>query len=706
MAEETTSTPLQTGTRPGTNGYSNGNGNGSGTSAAAGSPQAEVAPSGGMTSGKKLLFGIIAAAVILIGGIWGLRFLQYSRTHVSTDDAFVTGNLVNVSPIVAGTLRQLNVSEGDVVKRGQLIARLEDSGPRAALQQAEAAYQAALSQVPQARSSLRYQQQATEAAIRRAQAALASQQAKTRGANAQVRLASGTTRNQVAQAQAQISAARAQAAQADAQIRTAQAAVLAYQQAVKTADRGVASLQARISAAQAEVKRTQADLARYARLLAQEAVTQQQYDAVASQAANAQSTLDSLSEQVAQARSQSQQAQDNVRQGQAQVAAARQGAQAAREQVNVARAGLGVAQAGQGQVAVQAGNLASSAAGDVQSQADIENALAGRTQVTLSEQRIQTALSQAQQAKAALENARVLFNDTYIYAPANGTVVRKTINVGAALAPGQTILTMTQGDAAWVTANFKETQLTNVRVGQPVSLEVDAFPGKEFKGVVASVSEATGATTSLLPPDNATGNFTKVVQRVPVKIAILPDSDDKEGATAEDIARLRQGMSVAATIDTTDKEDHPDRVPANYDGHGQGSGSISSQDSAQGGKSSSSGVPGMTGGEDNTPQATISRGRSVGSENSVSAGGTASVAGGNVGRDRAAAQNEGGTIAVPRPNVGPQQAGQQPAPNVPGQIAPGANNAATSSVGANGAAGTAGTATGISGGTDAGAGGQ
>jgi membrane fusion protein (multidrug efflux system) len=697
MAEEsTTSTTQQTGNQPGTNGHKNGSGNGAATD----SPPA-AAPSGGMTSGKKLLFGIIAAVVLVVGGIWGMNFLKYSRTHVSTDDAFITGNLVNVSPIVSGTLSQINVSEGAVVKKGELIARLEGSGPRASLQQAEAAYQSALSQIPQAKSSLLYQRQATDAAIRRAQAALTAQQAKTRGANAQVRLASGTTRNQVAQARAQISAAQAQAAQADAQTRTAQAAVRAYQQAVKTADRGVSSLQAKISAAEAEVKRTQADLARYTKLLAQEAVTQQQYDSVASQAANAQSTLDSLNEQVAQARSQTAQAQENVRQAQSQVAAAQQGARASREQINVAQAGLGVAQAGQGQVAVQAGNLASSAAGDVQSEADIQNALAGRTQITLSQQRIQTAESQARQAKAALENARVLLNDTNIYAPADGTVVRKTINVGAALSPGQTILTMTQGNIVWVTANFKETQLTNVRVGQPVSLEVDTFPGKEFKGIVASVSEATGAATSLLPPDNATGNFTKVVQRIPVKIAIVP-GDDKEGASAEDIRRLRQGMSVSATIDTSEQEDHPERVPANYDGHGHGGESSVGQSGVPSGSGQGVTVPGTVGitsddGVQTAPGAPVSGATSPGTEDSTT---TADASGNTNNANQTTNPNSNNGTAVPQPNVGPQQAGQQPVPTAPGQMAPGANNANTT---AGPGSTTGGTAGGVSGATGTGA---
>jgi membrane fusion protein (multidrug efflux system) len=143
-------------------------------------------------------------------------------------------------------------------------------------------------------------------------------------------------------------------------------------------------------------------------------------------------------------------------------------------------------------------------------------------------------------------------------------VVRKSVNVGASLSAGQTILTITQGDGVYVTANFKETQIGNVRVGQPAEIEVDAFPGKVFKGIVGAINEATGATTSLLPPDNATGNFTKVVQRIPVKIALVPGDGDKEG-TAADIALLRQGMSVTVTIDTSDTTPRPERVPQDYD---------------------------------------------------------------------------------------------------------------------------------------------
>ena len=137
---------------------------------------------------KKLIIGTAVAAVLIVGLIWSLSIYHYGQNHESTDDAYVAGNLINVSPIISGTLSKLLVDEGDKIMKNAVIARLEDSGPLALLAQAQAAYQAAESQLPQAQSSLRYQQQATDASIRKAQAELASQEAKTSGALQQVTL--------------------------------------------------------------------------------------------------------------------------------------------------------------------------------------------------------------------------------------------------------------------------------------------------------------------------------------------------------------------------------------------------------------------------------------------------------------------------------------------------------------------------------------
>ncbi|MBC7804836.1 MAG: HlyD family secretion protein [Akkermansiaceae bacterium] len=520
---------------------------------------------GGQKPKRNPLPLILATAILLGGGAYGFSYWSWSQTHVSTDDAYLVGNIVNISPRISGTLATLTVAEGDHVKAGQLLARLEDSSQESALRQAQAAYKSVAMQIPQAESNLQFQRASTEAAIARAQAAIQAQQARTQGAGAQVNLATATTRSQIAQAQSQVAQAQAQAAQISANIRTAEAQVNASRQAVQTASRGVGAVLARVSSAKADVYRATSDETRYAKLLQQEAVTQAQYDAIHAQAEAARSALAALNEQVAQARSQEAGARVAVSQAQATLVAARRAADAAQSQVSVARAGLDLARAGGLQVGVQESNLSATDVQNAQAQADLEAARAGNAQITLRKQQILSAQADLTRSAAALKTAQVNLRDTYLYAPSAGTVVRKTVNAGTSISAGQTILAMTEGDKLWITANMKETQLQNIRVGQTVEVDVDAFPDKKFKGVVATLNAATGASVSLLPPDNATGNFTKVVQRVPVKIALVPSTGGDKWATAEDFTRLRQGMSTVVVVDTADKQAHPERVPKNFD---------------------------------------------------------------------------------------------------------------------------------------------
>jgi membrane fusion protein (multidrug efflux system) len=148
-------------------------------------------------------------------------------------------------------------------------------------------------------------------------------------------------------------------------------------------------------------------------------------------------------------------------------------------------------------------------------------------------------------AQAEFDNAKINLNRTSIYAPVSGKISHKSVTIGNLVAPGTPLMSLVVAKQVWVVANFKETQLTDVKIGQEVEVEVDAFPGQTFKGRVDSIAGGTGSTFALLPPDNATGNFTKVVQRVPVKITLEPGQKDLE--------RLTVGMSVNATIDTASK---------------------------------------------------------------------------------------------------------------------------------------------------------
>ncbi len=501
---------------------------------------------------KIITIGVVAAALIA-AIIYGMSYYNYSQNHVSTDDAYITGNLVNVSPIISGTLNSLTVKEGDVVKKGQLIGRIEDSGPRASVAQAQAAYQSALSQLPQAEQNLLYQQQATDAGIRRAQAALAAQQAKTAGAQQQVTLSRGQVLNQVQQASSQVAQAQAQAAQYDAQVQTARSAVATQEQNVRTARRAADSADSQIRGAAATYDKNKTDEGRYARLVSQQAVTQQQYDSAHAATVNSASSLDSARFQAAQAHSAVLSASATVAQTRDQLKAAQRAADAAHQNVEVARAGLGIARANLSQIPINQSNVQSNLGQNASALADLSTAQAGRTQVNVRRAEIKTYEANAKSALAQLNNAKIIEGDTYLYAPNDGTVVKKAVNIGASLSPGQTIVTITQGDYVYVTANFKETQVGNIKPGEAVEVEVDAFPGVIFHGSVASVNEATGATQALLPPDNATGNFTKVVQRLPVRIELRPakPGEDKKFGTETDIHNLRQGSSLTATIDVS-----------------------------------------------------------------------------------------------------------------------------------------------------------
>jgi membrane fusion protein (multidrug efflux system) len=155
---------------------------------------------------------------------------------------------------------------------------------------------------------------------------------------------------------------------------------------------------------------------------------------------------------------------------------------------------------------------------------------------------VRMARARLEAAQAARDNAALQLSYTTITAPVSGIVSKKLVEVGQLVQPGQTLMSIVADTGVWVTANFKETQLSNMRVGQPVEIDVDAYDGCKAEGRVQSLSPATGAKFALLPPDNATGNFTKVVQRVPVRIAITRGCGPGRP--------LRPGLSVVPHVRT------------------------------------------------------------------------------------------------------------------------------------------------------------
>lgn len=170
-------------------------------------------------------------------------------------------------------------------------------------------------------------------------------------------------------------------------------------------------------------------------------------------------------------------------------------------------------------------------------------AVAAGGTVNTAEAGVRVANARTLAARAALDNAQLQLDYTHITAPASGEVSRKQVEVGQLVAAGQPLMSIVADTGVWVTANFKETQLAEIHPGQPVEFEVDAYGGCKGEGKVESVSGATGAKFALLPPDNATGNFTKVVQRVPVRIAVTKPCAGNYP--------LRPGLSAVVHVNTS-----------------------------------------------------------------------------------------------------------------------------------------------------------
>ena len=322
-----------------------------------------------------------------------------------------------------------------------------------------------------------------QAAVDQAQAALDVAEADALSAGADV----PRTRTDVASGN---SSADAQLLAAQADLERAQTV---YDQA-RTAD--LAYAQANIDKSRANAEFAKADLARYKPLLDKGEISKQQFDSAQANADATSSALRADEEKLAQARR-------NVEMTRAQV-------DAARARVEQARAGVRTAHADSNQITMRTADARSKVA-------------------------------KVEQARAALEAAKLNLSYTEVVAPVDGVATHKQVEAGQIVQLGQGLLVVVPLQDVWVTANFKETQLRSMHAGQKAEVKVDTY-GRTFSGHVDSIAGATGSVLSLLPPENATGNYVKVVQRVPVKIVLDPIPQNK--------AVLRPGMNVDATVVT------------------------------------------------------------------------------------------------------------------------------------------------------------
>jgi membrane fusion protein, multidrug efflux system len=397
-----------------------------------------------------ILAGLGVAAIA--GSIFGYRYWQHASTHQATDNATVTGHIYQVSTKIPGTVDQVLVNANQLVKKGQLLVKLDPRDYQTKQLQAQAAIETARRQADTAKVNI----------------GLASQNAQ------------------------------AQVASAQGNVNSAIASIASAQAAVNEAKAGIPAAQAEVAQAQANLQRAQVDYNRYQALFKQGAIARQQLDT----------------------------AKATYEVAKAQVAAAQQGVAQAQAKLTQAQEGVTRAQA---QLAESRGKL--------------QQATATGVQTDVNKSQYQAAKAAIAQSEASLKDAQLQLSYINITAPSNGRIGRKTVEVGQRVQPGTPLMAVV-GNEYWVVANFKETQLEEMRPNEAVTIKLDAFPHHEFLGRVDSIAPASGAQFALLPPDNATGNFTKIVQRVPVKIVL--DAQSVRGYES----RITPGMSAEVEVTT------------------------------------------------------------------------------------------------------------------------------------------------------------
>jgi membrane fusion protein (multidrug efflux system) len=350
---------------------------------------------------RSKIFLVILIALVVAGSWFGISKWHHAQLHAETDDAQIAANISPIIPRISGFVKEVRVSDNQMVKKGDTLLILDDRDQRIKLEQAEAA---------------------------------------------------------LATAQSNFLSAKAASAAAHSNIGTSEFAALA--------------IDGQIEKAKVDVWQSTQEFDRYANLIKDHSVTQQQYEDKLAAKESAEKQLLILQQQ--------------------------------RKQANSAT-----------------------------------NAVSIQSQATSSQ--ISIAAATGRQRQVDVDDAKLNLSYTVLTAPASGLVSKVNVQVGQYLTAGQSTFSIVLDQSLWVVANFKETQYSKIRIGQPVVIEVDAIPGHKFDGTVSSFSPATGATFALLPPDNASGNFVKVVQRLPIKIEFTNKQDSL-------LNRLKAGMNVNVDV--------------------------------------------------------------------------------------------------------------------------------------------------------------
>ena len=419
----------------------------------------------------------IVGAAALVAVIGGLVYWLYARQYESTDDAFIEADVVQISPKVSAYVAKVHVKSNQPVHKGDLLVELSAQDFEIRLEQARAQLRSAQAQKNQSQANVDLTRKTTEASQTQA-------------------------RSNVRTAQTNVEQTRAAADARASQIRQAQTAV-------KTAQANLAQTRTQIPQAQSNLELAQKEYDRRLALYNNGDISKQALDQATTALQTARAQMDAARKQVDAAQSRVSEAQANV--------------VTAQENYRQSLAQVGVTES---QVNESGGRL--------------QDAEAAPERIAVSQSQVGTSEASIEQAEAAVHQAELDLSYTKIYAPEDGFVTRKTVEEGQLVQPGAALMALSLSDDFWVVANFKETQLEMMRVGQPVDIEVDAYPSETFHGHIDSFQVGTGARFSVLPAENATGNYVKVVQRIPVKIS-FDEKPDK-------VHLLAPGMSVEPSV--------------------------------------------------------------------------------------------------------------------------------------------------------------
>jgi len=440
-------------------------------------PDPQEPPKPRMSPLRRTAYIVLAAILVLGAAVLGIWYYLYAEAHEWTDDAFIAGHVIPISPRVPGRVVKIHFKDNQKVAKDALLVEIDPRDFEVRLAQARAGLESAKLQEKTARVALALVKTVTAATIEQAKGGVGQAVSGVEMAKA----GAAAARSKVSQAQAGLAASKA----------TAEAA------------------KAAVAAAEADAVRTAADLKRYEELVAAKRISPQQFDAATAAARVAAAKFEAAKKEAAAA--------------EAGIAASEAGRQAAADALKVAEA-----------------QVAQTEAKIVEQKGHLDDANAAPTRIAVAESQLETAASEVRRLEALVEQADLELSYTKVRAPESGHLARRTVEEGAFFQIGQAMVSLVP-ENVWVVANFKETAVGRLKPGQPATISVDAYPGVVFRGHVDSVQAGSGAVFSLLPPENATGNYVKIVQRVPVKIVFdgPPDPDHL----------LAPGMSVVPEVE-------------------------------------------------------------------------------------------------------------------------------------------------------------